>query len=79
MDISRYLKGIELVVVGGESDKMARSLDYEWVLDVREQCKAAGVHFDFRQCGTNFIKDGKMYHLNVRDLCSQARKADINL
>lgn len=79
MDISKYLKDIELVVVGGESDKMARPLDYKWVLDVRQQCMDAGVHFEFRQCGTNFIKDGKMYHLNVRDLCSQARKAGINL
>lgn len=79
MDIRKYLEGIELVVVGGESDKMARPLDYDWVLDVRQQCIEAGVHFEFRQCGTNFIKDGKNYHLSVRDLCSQAKKANINL
>lgn len=39
---------------------------------------AKGVHFQFRQCGTYFIKDGKKYTLNVRDLCSQARKANID-
>lgn len=77
-DISNYLQGVELVVVGGESDRNARPLDYNWVLDIREQCISKEVNFEFRQCGTHFIKDGKMYNLNVRDLCSQARKAGIN-
>lgn len=79
IDIEKYLKGQELVVVGGESDKDARPLNYDWVLSIREQCIRAGVHFQFRQCGTHFIKDGKEYKLNVRSLCSQARKADIDL
>ncbi len=78
MDISAYLNQIKLVVVGGESDKNARPLDYDWVLNIREQCVSHNVSFEFRQCGTHFIKDGKIYTLNVRDLCSQARKADIN-
>lgn len=79
IDISAYLNDIELVVVGGESDKSARPLDYSWVLDIREQCLKNKVSFEFRQCGTHFIKDGKHYTLKVRDLCSQARKADINI
>lgn len=79
IDIRKYLDGIELVVVGGESDRDARPLDYSWVLDIREQCAEAGVHFQFRQCGTHFIKDGKEYKLQVKDLCSQARKAGIDL
>ncbi|WP_195985900.1 DUF5131 family protein [Clostridium sp. D33t1_170424_F3] len=79
VDLSPYLSGVELVVVGGESDRNARPLDYEWVLDIRRQCMAAGVHFSFRQCGTHFIKDGRMYTLNVRDLGSQARKANIDI
>ena len=79
IDLSPYLENVELVIVGGESDKNARALDYDWVLDVRRQCAENGVHFEFRQCGTHFIKDGKMYNLNVRDLCSQAKKANINL
>ena len=78
IDLSNFLDNIELVVVGGESDKNARPIDYEWVLDIREQCIAHNVHFEFRQCGTHFIKDGKTYTLNVRDLCSQAKKANIN-
>lgn len=78
INISAYLDNVELVVVGGESDRNARPLDYTWVLSIREQCIARKVHFEFRQCGTHFIKDGKRYTLSTRDLCSQARKANIN-
>ena len=78
IDMERHLDGIELVVVGGESDQNARPLDYSWVLDIREQCIRKNVSFEFRQCGTHFIKDGKEYKLQTKDLCSQARKAGIN-
>ena len=36
------------------------------------------LRFEFRQCGTHFIKDGTQYTLATRDLCSQARNAHIN-
>lgn len=78
VNLEKYLMGVELVVVGGESDKAARPLNYDWVLAVREQCVKANVSFEFRQCGTYFVKDGKKYTLQVRDLCAQARKADID-
>ena len=78
IDIEKHLKGIELVVVGGEADINARPLNYDWVLFIREQCIKKGVKFEFRQCGSNFIKDDKLYKINVRQLCYQARKADIN-
>lgn len=78
VDMERYLDGIELVTVGGESDKCARPLDYDWVLDIREQCIRRHVNFKFRQCGTYFIKDGRRYKLQTKDLCSQARKAGID-
>ncbi len=73
-----YLDGVELVVAGGESDRFARPMDYAWVLDLREQCVRKNVAFEFRQCGTHFIKDGREYTLQKKDLCAQARKADIN-
>lgn len=79
IDIEKYLEEVELVVVGGESDKEARPLDYDWVLNIREQCMRKKVPFQFRQCGTHFIKDGKKYTLNTRDLFKQARLADINI
>ena len=78
IDIEKYLDGIELVVVGGESDYHARPLDYAWVLNIRKQCVNKNVSFEFRQCGTHFIKDGKEYKLQTKDLCSQARKAGID-
>lgn len=78
IDLSAYLDGVEAVVVGGESDRDARVLDYEWVLAIREQCRARGVGFSFRQCGTHFRKDGRLYTLNPRELCRQARLAGID-
>ncbi len=78
IDISKYLDNIELVVVGGESDINARPLDYNWILDIRNQCIEANVDFEFRQCGTYTIKDGKQYKLQTKDLCKQAKLANIN-
>lgn len=78
IDIEKHLSGVELVVVGGESDRCARTLDYEWVLFLREQCVRSGARFQFRQCGSNFLKDGTLYHLNVAQLCAQARKANLD-
>lgn len=78
INIEAYLDDIELVVVGGESDYNARILNYDWVLDIRKQCIEKSVNFEFRQCGTHFIKDGKQYTLETRKLCSQAKLANIN-
>ncbi len=78
IEIEKYLDDIELVVVGGESDYYARPLNYDWVLDIREQCKRKKVSFEFRQCGTHFIKDGKWYKLQTKDLIKQAKLANID-
>lgn len=78
IQIEQYLDDIELVVVGGESDAQARPFDYAWALDIRAQCVRKNVSFEFRQCGTHFIKDGKAYKLQTKDLCSQAKKAGIH-
>lgn len=78
IDIEKYLDDIELVVVGGESDYNARPLYYDWVLNIREQCMRKKVNFEFRQCGTHFIKDGKQYTLQTKDLCKQAKLANID-
>jgi len=45
------LDGINWVIVGGESGPGARPIWKEWVLSFREQCKAAGVAFFFKQWG----------------------------
>ncbi|MDR2708325.1 MAG: phage Gp37/Gp68 family protein, partial [Nitrososphaerota archaeon] len=48
IDVEKYLDGVELVVVGGESGKNARFLNFDWVLDIREQCRRNNVSFEFR-------------------------------
>ena len=78
IDLEPHLDGVELVVVGGESDRYARPLRFDWVLKVRESCIRKGVAFEFRQLGTHFVKDGKEYTIQKKDLCAQARKANIN-
>lgn len=78
INIENYLDNIELVVVGGESDTNARPLNYSWVLYIREQCLSKKVNFEFRQCGTYFIKDGKHYKLQTKDLIKQAKLANID-
>lgn len=78
IDIEKYLDDIEQVTVGGESDVNARIIEYDWVLSIREQCIRKNINFIFRQCGTHFIKDGKLYNLKTRYLCSQAKQANIN-
>lgn len=78
INIEKYLDGIELVIVGGESDINARPLNYDWVLNIREACIKKEVNFEFRQCGTYTIKDGKTYKLQTKDLTRQAKLANIN-
>ena len=78
IDIEKYLCGIDLVVVGGESDINAREFNYDWALDIREQCIRKNVNFEFRQFGTYTLKDGKKYKLQTKDLCKQARLANID-
>ena len=63
IDLTNYLEGIEAVTVGVESDRQARVLDYDWVLSIREQCIDNNVSFSFRQCGSHFMKDGRLYKL----------------
>lgn len=45
------LKGIDWVIVGGESGRKPRPLKPEWVIDIRDQCQKANVPFFFKQWG----------------------------
>ena len=45
------LKGINWVIVGGESGPGARPLEREWVVDIKNQCVKAKVPFFFKQWG----------------------------
>jgi len=69
---------MDCVVVGGESGRDVRPLNYEWVLNIRDQCINKNVNFNFRQVGSIFIKDKVTYKIQKQYLCSQARKANID-
>jgi protein gp37 len=45
------LSDIDWVIVGGESGPGARSIDPDWVVDLRDQCQQANVPFFFKQWG----------------------------
>ncbi|MGA2149720.1 MAG: phage Gp37/Gp68 family protein [Bryobacteraceae bacterium] len=45
------LRGIDWVIVGGESGPGSRPMEAEWVLGVRRQCERADVPFFFKQWG----------------------------
>ena len=45
------LDGIDWVIVGGESGPGAREMQKKWVIDIRDQCADAKVHFFFKQWG----------------------------
>jgi protein gp37 len=51
-DIGNFsLNGIAWVIVGGESGSKARPIKTEWVISIRDKCKAANVPFFFKQWG----------------------------
>ena len=61
------LNGIDWVIVGGESGPGARSILKDWVIEIRDQCRAANIPFFFKQWGGVRKKkngrtlDGKIY------------------
>jgi protein gp37 len=69
---------IEEVTVGGESGNNARVCDYDWVLDIRNQCIEKNIPFYFKQTGARFVKDGHLYRIKRQDQHSQAKKAGID-
>lgn len=80
IDMRSYLSpAVKQVTAGGESGNNARLCDYDWILDIRQQCAEAGVHFWFKQTGARFKKDGKIYRILRKHQHAQARKAGINL
>jgi len=52
------LKGIDWVIVGGESGLGHRLIRPEWVRAIRDQCEAASVPFFFKQWGGRTPKSG---------------------
>jgi protein gp37 len=61
------LRGIDWVIVGGESGPGARPIDPAWVREIRDCCARAGVPFFFKQWGgvfksrTGRVLDGRTW------------------
>ena len=70
------LQGIDWVIVGGESGPGSRAMRKEWVLDIRDQCLAANVHFFFKQWGgTNKKQAGRQLEGRTWDQMPSAMAA----
>jgi protein gp37 len=55
------LRGIHWAIVGGESGPKARPVEADWIRDIRDQCREAGVAFFFKQWGgRNKKKTGRL-------------------
>ena len=64
-DRSKDSLGISWVIVGGESGPGHRPMDLDWARSIRDQCRAAGVPFFFKQSsgprpGTGIELDGEV-------------------
>lgn len=78
-DISPYLKGMDHVTAGGETGREARVCDYDWILDIRDQCVAAGVTFWFKNTGTFFRRDGVVQKVNPFKETAIAKETGISI
>lgn len=80
VDLRKYLSlgKIEDVNVGGESGPEARICDYDWVLDVHEQCVESGIGFYYHQTGARLLKDKKEYRISREYQHEQAKKAGLD-
>lgn len=50
-----YVRGIDWVIVGGESGPHARPCNVEWIRDIVRQCRDAGVRVFVKQLGAHSI------------------------
>jgi len=72
------LRGIDWVIVGGESGPGARPMEPEWVLEIKEQCMKAGVPFFFKQWGGfNKKKAGRLLEGRTWDELPRMRTTNL--
>jgi protein gp37 len=71
------IDGLDWVIVGGESGRNARPMHPDWARNLRDQCKAAGTPFFFKQWGawapgmsddTGFVSHSGRYMNDGTDL-----------
>lgn len=72
------LSGISWVIVGGESGPGARLLRKEWVISIRDQCRARGVPFFFKQWGgVRKTKNGRLLDGRTYDQYPSRASTDV--
>lgn len=79
IDLSPYIDRIDHVTVNGETGREARECDYDWILDIREQCVKAGITFWFKSTGTFFKQNGVVQKVNPFKQSSLAKELGINI
>lgn len=79
VDLSAYLDTIKFVAVGGEIGKKARICDYNWVLDIREQCIQNNATFWFKNSGSRLKLEGKIKNIHPIFQNNFAKKSNINV
>ena len=79
IDLTPYLGQVDHVTVGGETGRAARVCDYDWVLDIREQCVSAGITFLFRNTGSFFKQGDVVQKVNPFKQHSQAKELEISI
>jgi protein gp37 len=72
------LRGIDWVIVGGESGPRARHMNPEWAIDVRNQCLTARVPFFFNQWGGRSPKTGGSFSKGGNGTSSRTSRATFN-
>ena len=70
---------MEHVTVGGETGREARECDYEWVLNIREQCVKTNTTFWFKNTGSLFKHNGIVEKINPFKQTGIAKELGINI
>ena len=78
IDLTPYLHGVQHVTAG-ETGRDARVCDYDWVLNIREQCAKANVTFWFKSTGSLFRRDGVAEKINPFKQTSAAKELGIDI
>lgn len=79
--VGKYLDSgqIEQVACGGENYGGTRPCDFDWVKSLRDECVSRNITFCFMETGTVFIKDGREYRIDSKQLQNlQAYKSGMN-
>lgn len=63
---TKLIQLLDWVIVGGESGHNARPMHPDWVRGLRDQCKAAGVPFHFKQWGEWAPREEWSFHAKAQ-------------